>query len=84
MIGRQFGSTDTIDQASKTLEGCEKYLGVLELHGFGAADKERLANARVPMLEVRRKRNASSTRLFPVPLSTMNAVSVPGFNTPVS
>ena len=45
-IRRQFGSTDTINQASKTLEGCDTYIGVLKLHGFSAADRQRLADGR--------------------------------------
>jgi len=49
-IGRQFGSTDTINQASKTLEGGEKYPGVLKLHGFGIADKQRLVDARQDLI----------------------------------
>jgi hypothetical protein len=49
-IGRQFGSTDTINQASKTLEGCEKYLDMLKLHGFSAANKQRLVDARQELI----------------------------------
>lgn len=49
-IGRQFGSTDTINQASKTLEGCDRYLNEIKLHGFGVADKERLVEARQELI----------------------------------
>jgi hypothetical protein len=49
-IGRQFGSTDTINQAAKTLQACDQYLNVLTLHGFSAADKQRLADAREDLI----------------------------------
>lgn len=49
-IGRQFGSTDTINQASKTLEACDKHLPILKLHGFGVVDQARLAQARLDLI----------------------------------
>lgn len=57
-IGRQFGSTDTINQASKTLEACDKYLSVLKLHGFGAVDQARLADARQDLIAAGVERSA--------------------------
>jgi len=49
-IGRQFGSIDTINQASKTIDGCDTYIDVLKLHGFGAAEKQRLVEARQDLI----------------------------------
>lgn len=50
-IGREFGSTDTINQASKTLEACDKYITILKLHGFGVTQQARLAQARLDLID---------------------------------
>ncbi|MDI3289127.1 hypothetical protein [Polyangium sp. 15x6] len=45
-IGKQFGSTDTLNQANKTLEALLKYAPALKNHGFNAADVARLSDGR--------------------------------------
>ena len=45
-IGKQFGSTDTLNQANKTLEALQKYAPALKNHGFNVADFARLSDAR--------------------------------------
>ncbi|MDI1443376.1 hypothetical protein [Polyangium sp. 6x1] len=45
-IGKQFGSTDTLNQANKTLEALHKYAPTLKNHGFNGADSARLSDAR--------------------------------------
>ncbi|MDC3956016.1 hypothetical protein [Polyangium jinanense] len=45
-IGKQFGSTDTLNQANKTLEALHKYAPALQKHGFNTADGARLSDAR--------------------------------------
>ncbi|TKD01319.1 hypothetical protein [Polyangium fumosum] len=50
-IGKQFGSTDTLNQANKTLEALHKYAPALEHHGFNAADGARLSDARGSLID---------------------------------
>ncbi|MDI1484824.1 hypothetical protein [Polyangium sp. y55x31] len=45
-IGKQFGSTDTLNQANKTLEALHKYAPALQNHGFNATDVARLSDGR--------------------------------------
>jgi hypothetical protein len=45
-IGRQYGSTDTLNQANKTLGAYEKYGAEIKLHGFSQKDYQRLGDAR--------------------------------------
>ncbi|HVK68620.1 MAG TPA: hypothetical protein VM694_29375 [Polyangium sp.] len=50
-IGKQFGSTDTLNQANKTLEALQKYGPALKHHGFNAADGARLSEARGALID---------------------------------
>lgn len=50
-IGRQFGSPDTLAQANQTLQGLAAHGADLLAHGFGAADHQRLTDARDALLE---------------------------------
>lgn len=50
-IGRQYGSTDTLHQANKTLGACKKYGEQIKHHGFGARDEKRLEQARDELIE---------------------------------
>jgi len=45
-LGRQFGSSDTLQQANQTLQGITEHGAELLQHGFVAADSQRLLDAR--------------------------------------
>jgi hypothetical protein len=45
-IGKEFGSTDTLNQANQTLQGLADHGPELILHGFAQADATRLQDAR--------------------------------------
>jgi hypothetical protein len=49
--GRQFGSPDTLAQANQTLQGLAAHGTDLVAHGFGAADAQRLTDARDALIE---------------------------------
>jgi hypothetical protein len=46
VVGRQFGSPDTVAQANQTLKGVAAHGTALAAHGFAAEDGARLADAR--------------------------------------
>lgn len=46
VVGRQFGSADTVAQANQTLKGIAEHGAELTIHGFAIEDGARLAEAR--------------------------------------
>lgn len=46
-VGRRFGTQEVLAQAKQTLEAHRRFANDLRLHGFSAADRDRLAAARI-------------------------------------
>jgi hypothetical protein len=60
-VGEEFGSDDTFAQATQTLQGIEKYAGIVRLYGLPLSDGKRLEEARELLSEAGYGRNQAKT-----------------------